>query len=304
MPSMDSISLNLLRIYLAVVEAGGISNAQAILNKDASTISRALSKLEAQLNLVLCERGRQGFLLTREGEKVYQEALKLFSSLRGFQQKVAGLSANDSDSLHISLIDNIITDPQCPLQPALQALHQRYGDKVDLDIQVHAPADTEKQLLDRRTDLAVGIFESKHEHLTYHTLYQESDSLYCFHDSPLGRLIAQGAEDTAIYAALLTQDLIARKFLKHQDLESFAQDHRGQVSFASNLEAIVLSILSGRYVGFIPQHYARSWQRSGQLLAVLPERFAHHSRIELAYQQENVKARPILAHFRDLLLRS
>lgn len=302
MPSMESISLNLLRIYLAVVEAGGISNAQAMLNKDASTISRALSKLETQLGLILCERGRQGFNLTREGEKVYQEALKLFSSLRGFEQKISGLSANDSDTLRVSLIDNIISDPLCPLQPALQALHRRYGGKVDVEIQVDVPAETEKQLLDRRADIAVGIFESKHDHLTYHTLYEESDSLYCSVHSALGRLINQQAAEPDVYAALVTQDLIARKFLKHQDLEPLTQDHRGQVNFASNLEAIVLSILSGRYVGFIPRHYARPWQQSGQLIAVLPERFAHHSRIELAYQQENVRARPVLAHFRTLLL--
>jgi len=58
------IDLRLLRVFKAVADAGGLSNAQAVLNLNPSTISTQLSTLEAQLGYTLCQRGRSGFKLT------------------------------------------------------------------------------------------------------------------------------------------------------------------------------------------------------------------------------------------------
>ncbi len=64
---IDPSDVKLLKIFLAVVDSNGISNAQSVLNRDASTISKALTQLEERLSLRLCERGRHGFSLTAEG---------------------------------------------------------------------------------------------------------------------------------------------------------------------------------------------------------------------------------------------
>ncbi|MFW8641943.1 LysR family transcriptional regulator [Rhizobium beringeri] len=56
--SVSSPDLHLLRVFVAVTEAGGFSAAQLTLNVSQSTISTQMSDLEARLGLKLCRRGR------------------------------------------------------------------------------------------------------------------------------------------------------------------------------------------------------------------------------------------------------
>ena len=76
---VSDIDVRLLRVYRAVVEAGGISAAELELNIGRSTISRHLKDLEERLGVVLCRRGRSGFALTGEGEQIYQATLKVLA---------------------------------------------------------------------------------------------------------------------------------------------------------------------------------------------------------------------------------
>ena len=46
--------IRLLRVYVAVVEAGGLARAQGILNLSLSTISGYLTQLETRLGANLC----------------------------------------------------------------------------------------------------------------------------------------------------------------------------------------------------------------------------------------------------------
>lgn len=277
------IDIKLLRIYIAVVETHGIANAQAVLNKDASTISRAIGRLEAQLGLRLCERGRQGFTLTVEGERVYQECVQLFTALRGFRQHVSELGAPRGGRLALSMIDNLLTDPACPLPATLTRLVERYGHTVEISLQVHTPGEAERRLLDRRVDVAIGIFEQHQAFLDYLTLYEEVDHLYCATSCELGVRIRGGDTEDDVYMYVLGQDFVTREFLKSSDLAPLAAEHRGESIFSSNLEAIALLILSGRYIGFLPQHYARHLVDAGRLTAVLPHRLSHRSRLRAAW---------------------
>ncbi len=76
---VSDLDLRLLRIFLAVVDAKGLSEAQAALNIGQPTISTHLATLEARVGFRLCERGRSGFHLTPKGEK-------FVSAARGFAE--------------------------------------------------------------------------------------------------------------------------------------------------------------------------------------------------------------------------
>jgi len=296
----SDLNLKLLHIFIAVVEMNGIANAQAILNKDASTISRAIARLEEQMGLRLCERGRQGFSLTGEGERVYRESVDLFAALRSFSQNVAALGSPRGGQLKLSLIDNIVSDPACPVPAALAKLNQRYGTDLEANIYISSPGESERQLLERRADVAVGIFDTHQDFLNYQPLYQETDYLYCAKDSALGQLILSGASDDEIYQSLLLQDFVTRKFLKSSDLSILAAEHRGGQMFCSNLEGIVMLILSGRYVGFVPAHYVSAMSAAAQLLPVLTAKIEHHSQLQAAWPVTS-GLRPLVAEFLQLL---
>src|SRR5574343_1906153 len=85
---ISDMDLRLLRVFRAVVDCGGMSAAELELNIGTSTVSRHIKDLEARLGLTLCRRGRAGFALTAEGQRVYDETLRLLASVRSFRDSV------------------------------------------------------------------------------------------------------------------------------------------------------------------------------------------------------------------------
>lgn len=74
---LSDADIRLLRVFQAVVNCGGMSAAELELNISTSTISRHVKDLEVRLGLTLCRRGRGGFALTPEGERIHAETRQL-----------------------------------------------------------------------------------------------------------------------------------------------------------------------------------------------------------------------------------
>ena len=83
--NLSESDIRLLRVFSAVVDAGGFSAAQIDLNVSQSTISTHMTALEQRLGVRLCERGRSGFRLTERGTLIYQAAQRLFSAIDEFR---------------------------------------------------------------------------------------------------------------------------------------------------------------------------------------------------------------------------
>ncbi len=294
MIKIDSRAINGLEIFLAVIEANGISNAQTLLNKDTSAISRSISNLETRLGLTLCERGRQGFRLTPEGEQVAEEALKLFSSLRSFENRMESLGGRGSGRLAIGVIDNVIGEPGFRLDQAIAQLSERFSATLHVDLYVKNPYELEKYLLDKRIDVALGIFERYHDTLEYAFVYEEVDYLYAAPTNPAAQQQALGANKSKLLDSLKHQNFAARNFLNEQDIACLGYDLLADVSYTANLEAIAFLILSGRYVGFMPAQYAAPFVKSGRLVPVLANHIKRVSAMTLAHRKAEDKNRPVI----------
>lgn len=94
-----------------VVESGGLSAAETVLDVNLPTISAHLAALEAQRGMRLCERGRRGFRLTEQGRGVLAASERLFQSIDAFRAEVDAVSGKVAGSLRLGLADNTITDP-------------------------------------------------------------------------------------------------------------------------------------------------------------------------------------------------
>jgi DNA-binding transcriptional LysR family regulator len=66
-------------------------------------------------------------------------------------------------------------------------------------------------------------------------------------------------------------------------------------------EAIATLVLSGAYVGFLPDHYADSFVKAGQLRAVYPQRFHYSCRFASVIRRSPAPSRVVRA-FADCLL--
>ena len=82
---LSDADIRLLRVFQAVVNCGGMSAAELELNISTSTISRHVKDLEVRLGLTLCRRGRGGFALTPEGERIHAETRQLLLATESFQ---------------------------------------------------------------------------------------------------------------------------------------------------------------------------------------------------------------------------
>ncbi len=292
---ISDIELRLLEVFIAVVESQGIANAQTLLNRDASTISRQLRQLEDRLGLHLCERGRRGFQLTADGEQVYRNTLTLRQALQTFGDDTESLKGHLSGQVRLALIDNLITDPNCPLRHVLARYGARVKNETHLHLEVMTPAQIEHALLDHRADLGIGIFPTHLPELHYDPMYQESDWLVCAPMHPLAN--AESLDEVRL--ALSHSAKVARTFLNAHDTSTLGGEPSHVTAWVANIEAAALLILAGTHVGFLPSHYARSWIEQGQMVAIRPDHFRRTSTIEVAFRSGQEARKPAVNAFRE-----
>lgn len=256
--------IRLLRIFKAVVECGGLSAAELELNIGRSTVSRHLKDLEARLGLVLCRRGRAGFALTPDGQRVYDGAQRLLDAMDGFRNDVREMHAELVGTLAIGLFDKTITNPQARLSQAIGDFGAA-APSVSLDITVASLNEIESGVIDGRLHLGIVPDHRRSDSLDYLELFDEAMYLYCGRAHPLfGRNHARLGWDE-----LQACDHAALAF-HSPNMEATHRLNLRRQATASDQEAIALLILSGRYVGFLPDHYADDFERRG-----LIERVAH-----------------------------
>lgn len=85
-----AIDLSLLRVFVAVANAGSLTRAAATLRMQQPTVSRAVLALERDLGVPLFERRSRGVVLTPQGEAVLDASAPLLEAL---EQGIAGALA-------------------------------------------------------------------------------------------------------------------------------------------------------------------------------------------------------------------
>lgn len=271
--NVDNIDLRLLRVFHALAENGGFAGAQAELGLTPSTLSIHLSNLEQRLGMTLCERGRGGFRLTDKGERVHMATKRLFLALEGFRAETAALRGRLVGELSIGLVDSTVTDGRSPIAAAIRRFEQRDND-VHIRLAVDRPAALNHALLDGRLNVAVGVFPRHVTGVTYETLYTEGSLLYCGRGHPLFDL--KPGEPADIQRCRY----VARAYNLDRDLAAIGQVvHKASVE---NMEAEAHLILSGQFIGFLPEHYAAQWVAIDRMRTIDPQRYRLESDIALA----------------------
>lgn len=257
---ISDADLRLLRIYKIVVESGGFSAAEVELNISRAAISIAMSDLETRLGFRLCHRGRSGFSLTEEGTQVYEFVLQLLTSLEAFKTQVNSLHSQLKGELSIGITDNLVTMPQMKVTHALTRLKQR-GPDVRIQIRMIPPNEIEKGVLDGRLHLGIVPELRALPGLEYRPLYQEKSLLYCGCNHPLFDRTTQNPNDIEQWDAVVPAYALSPKVkAQHHQLKASAT--------ATDREGIAFLILTGCYIGYLPDHFAERWVGEGKMRAV------------------------------------
>jgi DNA-binding transcriptional LysR family regulator len=70
---------------------------------------------------------------------------------------------------------------------------------------------------------------------------------------------------------------------------------------AYHMEGIAHLILSGHYLGYLPEHYARYWVKEGRMRPIRPDLTRHQIEIHLIVRKSS-RLTPAMQIFRDTLI--
>jgi len=264
---LSDMDLRLLRVFRAVADCGGMAAAELELNIGTSTVSRHIKDLETRLGLVLCRRGRAGFALTPEGQKIYAQTTQLLAATDAFRSSVDDIHQRMGGQLQVAVFDKTASNPQAHIAQAIALFTQRASD-VALNLHVATLNGIERGVLDGHFHIGIIPGHRTSDTLQYARLFDEHMLLYCGTGHALF-----GADHRAL-------DWDAVRALPFAGLGYHSP--KSQVSQRLQLtrmatgfdqESISTLILSGRFVGFLPDHYAQSFVQRGQMEPVGPDRF-------------------------------
>ena len=266
---LADMDLRLLQVFKTVAECGGMTAAELELNIATSTVSRHIKDLETRLGFTLCRRGRAGFALTPEGQRVYDETLRLLASVDAFRSSIDDIHHRMGGQLDVAVFDKTASNPAAHIGAAI-ALFAKQAPDVALHLHVASIPAIERGLMDGRFQLGIIPAHRASQSLVYQPLFSETMHLYCGSCHPLF---------DADHAPLTWEQLRTLPFAglgyhsPNMDLGHRAKLPRKATGF--DQEAIATLILSGRYLGFLPEHYAEAFERRGQLRAIRPELFVY-----------------------------
>ncbi|MFT4012707.1 MAG: LysR family transcriptional regulator [Paracoccus sp. (in: a-proteobacteria)] len=256
MPPLHDIDLKLLRIFRTIVDAGGLSGAQAVLNCSQSTLSTQLAELEARLGFRLCQRGRRGFALTEEGGLLLAALDDLMDAAERFQNRIATISGALKGVLRVGLMDAMQANTAWPVAMVLGAFSRRAPETL-VDLTLDAPHLMEDLVTQGKRDCVIGPFPEKRAGLAYRPLFQERHSLYALRDHPITRLARVGVEDLADFALIITAGELRRfPFIRRGGRA--APGNLRPAAKVDQMETHLLLITSGRFIGFLPDYLGMS----------------------------------------------
>ena len=253
--------IHLLTVFDAVVRNGGFTAAQIELGLSQPTISNHITALEERLGVKLCQRGRRGFMLTDKGRVVHKIGTGLIQTLEDHSVHLAELKGNRVGQLRIAVVDCLSTDPSFRLPDAI-ARFTGMAPAVRIDMAVKRPQDILNGIMDGSVHIGVGSFDNTLTGLSYSGLYEEAHALYCGRGHPLFDRADEPIDEV--------------------EVRRYAWAHRGYWSrqrqksvnpadvdrFAHEIEAQLMLVLSGSYLGLLPEHLALSFERQGRLKRV------------------------------------
>lgn len=265
--SLAEADLRLLRIFIAIAQAGGLAAAELRLNISRSVISRHLKELEGRLGVRLCSRGRGGFALTEEGSTVLTAATRLLAQIEDFRREVSGLHRGLRGELDLVIFDKFATNPACRVAEAIAAFGEE-APEVTLNVHVAGTSEIEKGLLEGRFQVGIHPFHRSSESLLSWRLFEETMLLYAAPGHPL-------AAEAVVSDEALRRSAFVGLGYHSPNMEHFWRIGLRPAARAYEQEASVVLIRSGRYLGFLPDHYAQAFVARGELIP-LPSPTLHY----------------------------
>ncbi len=142
------MDLNLLNTFVAVVEAGSMTQAAARLKQPVSRVSRALVRLERDLNQYLILRTTRSFQVTSAGRKLFRDVQPIIQQISGLEKSISNESEELTGVIRITAPEDFGQVLLAPIVAELSVLHP--GLEFDLNL-----TDAYVDLVRTETDIGI-----------------------------------------------------------------------------------------------------------------------------------------------------
>ncbi|MCG7586313.1 LysR family transcriptional regulator [Photobacterium sp. OFAV2-7] len=125
--------LDLVRVFIQVVDSGSFSKAGQTLNMAPSSVARNIDNLERQLNVTLFKRSTRQLLLTEEGQYFLAGATKVVEETDQLVLSMNALNDEPRGTLRISVFESFGNLCVCPYLPEFLARYPQVKVEIELD---------------------------------------------------------------------------------------------------------------------------------------------------------------------------
>lgn len=288
---VSDFDIKLLKIFKTVCESGSFTAAESVLGISRSAISLHMSDLESRLGIRLCQRGRAGFAITEEGKQILQQVDVLMAAIEDFRIQANQIHNQLKGEFSIGIINNLVTMPSSYITQSLAQLSSESED-IHINISMSTLSDIECKIMDGRLQVGAIPMMTPLSGLNYVDLYEEKSYLYCGKNHPLFE-----QADQVKPADLLHHNSVTPSYTIPPAALKLHQKMRGNAT-AGDREGIAFLILTGKFLGFLPDHFAKKWLLEGSMKPILADRFHYSTRICMVTKKGS-KPNMILALFFD-----
>lgn len=151
---IGALTLDQLRIVIAVAEEGSFSAAGRHLRRVQSAVSQSVQSLEVALGLQLFDRGTKTPTLTDAGRALVAQARRIVSDVDALQSHAAAISAGLEPELTVA-VDNLF--PSQPLLASLSGLRETFP-QLPVTLYTEPVSAAERRLRSGAANLALCAF--------------------------------------------------------------------------------------------------------------------------------------------------
>ena len=252
-------------IFAKVAEAGSFARAAEALSLSQSTVSKAISRLEERMQVMLFHRTSRRISLTESGLTALDHATQLLETGETLEAQLAEQSSNLRGSIRIAAPMSFGLSHLAPVLPEFMQAHA----EVSLDISF---SDEQIDLIANRFDIALRIANLADSSLlarrlcTMRILLVGAPEYFEKHGRPRH---PRDLTEHRILQYAYTQDGLAWRF-RHQRHGEFTQALTSPLR-VNNAEALTPALLAGQGLALQPEFLAWKDLQSGRLQTVMDD---------------------------------
>lgn len=263
----NRLDWNLLHTFMVVVQEKSMTRGAAALNRTQPAVSQAIQRLEDTAGVTLIERRRTGLVPTPAGQDLLEQIRPIYASISRMPLAFSQAPPTVSGKIVIASIDQVT-------HPMLDQVISEFFDThpgVDLEMTNQTTAAILRSVTLGNCTLGIsdGVIPP---HLEAREIFRERFGLYCSAIHPLAghRDVSDSALRDEPFIGF-TADVLGGKHMgdvtAYRARASIGQRVRGQSSFVTDVRRM---IEMGLGIGFLPQHLAAPFEKSGQLWRLPP----------------------------------